>query len=93
MRYDSQIIPEGWLTINITDQGRIFDWLKIIEGAEVVIMTDSVFANLVDGMDIQGPERYFIPQHHIQLTATFLGAWTYLANPELKQAAVIFGAG
>ena len=93
VRYDSQIIPQGWLTINITDQGRIFDWLKIIEGAEVVIMTDSVFANLVDGMDIQGPERYFIPQHHIQLTATFLGAWTYLDNPDLKPQARIFGAG
>ena len=92
VRYDPEIIPQGWRVINISDQGRIFDWLKIIEGAEVIIMTDSVFANLVDGFDLQGPERYFIPQHHIQLSATFLGNWSYLDNPELKPQARIFGA-
>ena len=93
VKYDPQIIPEGWRVIPIGQQGRIFDWIKIIEGAEAVIMTDSVFANLVDGLDIEGPERYFIPQHHIQLTATLLGNWGYLANPELKRGAIIFGAG
>jgi hypothetical protein len=93
VRYDPEIIPEGWRTIPITTEGRIFDWLALIESAEVIIMTDSVMANLVDGLDIQGPERYFIPQHHIQLTATHLGAWTYLANPELKPQAQIFRAG
>jgi hypothetical protein len=93
VRYDPSIIPNGWRVIDITSEGRIFDWLKIIEGAEAVIMTDSVMANLVDGMDIQGPERYFIPQHHIQLSATLLGAWTYLPNPELKPQAQIFRAG
>ena len=93
VKYDPAIIPEGWRTIAITNEGRIFDWLKIIESAEVLIMTDSVMANLVDGLDIQGPERYFIPQHHIQLTATLLGNWRYLANPELKPQAQIFRAG
>ena len=93
VKYDPAIIPEGWMTVPISNQGRIFDWIKIIEGSEAVIMTDSVFANLVDGMDIQGPERYFIPQHHIQLSATLLGNWSYLHNPELKPGARIFGAG
>lgn len=93
VRFDPAIIPEGWRVIPITNEGRIFDWLGLIESAEVVIMTDSVMANLVDGLDIQGPERYFIPQHHIQLTATLLGAWTYLPNPELKPQATIFRAG
>ena len=91
--YDPEIIPQGWRVIPISNQGRIFDWIKIIEGAEAVIMTDSVFANLVDGLDVQGPERYFIPQHHIQLTATLLGNWSYLHNPDLKPQARIFGAG
>ena len=45
MRYDPAIIPDGWRVIDITTEGRIFDWLKIIEGAEAVIMTDSVMAN------------------------------------------------
>lgn len=93
VRFDPSIIPEGWMTIPITNEGYIFDWIKIIEGAEAVIMTDSVFANLVDGLDIQGPERYFIPQHHIQLSATLLGNWTYLDNPDLKPHARIFKAG
>jgi hypothetical protein len=93
VRYDPQIIPEGWRTIPITTEGRIFDWLSIIESAEAIIMTDSVMANLVDGLDLEGPERYFIPQHHIQLTATLLGNWRYLANPDLKPQATIFRAG
>jgi hypothetical protein len=93
VRYDAQIIPQGWRVVNITNTGYIFDWLKIIEGAEVIIMTDSVFANLVDGMDIEGPDRYFIPQHHIQLSATFLGDWQYLANPDLNPQSTIFKAG
>ena len=91
VKYDPQIIPEGWRTIAISNRGRIFDWIKIIEGSEAVIMTDSVFVNLVDGLDIQGPERYFIPQHHIQLSATLLGTWSYIHNPELKPQARLFG--
>lgn len=93
VQYDPAIIPEGWRTINISDTGYIFDWLKIIESAEVLIMTDSVFANLVDGMEIQGPERYFIPQNHIQLTPTLLGNWNYLENPDLRPSARIFKSG
>lgn len=93
VRYDPEIIPDGWRVIPIATQGRIFDWLSVIESAEVIIMTDSVMANLVDGLDLEGPERYFIPQHHIQLTATLLGAWQYLPNPDLKPSAQIFRAG
>jgi hypothetical protein len=90
VRYDSSIIPEGWMIVPIVNQGRIFDWITVIERAEVIIMTDSVFANLVDGLDLVGPERYFIPQHHIQLSATLLGDWRYLPNPDLKSTARIF---
>lgn len=93
VRYDPQIIPQGWRVVPITNEGRIFDWLGLIESAEALIMTDSVMANLVDGLDLEGPERYFVPQHHIQLTATLLGAWTYLPNPDLKPTASIFRAG
>jgi len=88
--YDPEIIPQGWQVIPITQEGHIFDWLKIIEKAEVLIVTDSVFVNLIDGLDLQGPERYFIPQHHIQLSATLLGNWNYLNNPDLKPTARTF---
>lgn len=93
VNYDPAIIPEGWRTVNITDQGGyIFDWLTIIEKADAVITVDSVFANLIDGLDISGPDRYFIPQSHIQLSPTLLGNWNYLHNPDLKKQAIIFHA-
>ena len=92
VRFDPAMIPEGWMTIPITQEGSIFEWLKVIERAEAIIFTDSVMANLVDGLDLEGPERYFIPQHHIQLTPTLLGEWTWLHNPDLKPQATIFRA-
>jgi hypothetical protein len=89
VRFDPQIIPEGHAVVNISSEGRVFDWLTIIERADMVVMTDSSFANLVDGMDIPSVTRYFIPQHHILLSATLLGNWQYLPNPDLKPSARI----
>ena len=87
--YDPEIIPEGWRTIAITTEGYLFDWLKIIESAEAVIMTDSSAANLVDQLQIP-VDRYFIPQHHIGLTPVQGMDWTWLPNPQLKKSALIF---
>ena len=90
---DPAIIPPDLARVDITNEGTIFDWLMLIERAEAVIMTDSVFANVVDGLDLSKPERYFIPQHHIQLTPTFLGSWTWLENPQMNPKSRIFSAG
>ena len=90
--YDPAMIPEGWATINITGEHQIFDWLTLLERAEAVITVDSVFANIIDGYDLSA-DKYFIPRSHIQLTPTLLSNWFWLPNPDLKQGAVIFGAG
>jgi hypothetical protein len=92
VRFDPKLIPEGWMTIPITQEGSVFEWLTVIARAEAIIFTDSVFANMIDGLDLEGPERYFIPQHHIQLTPTLLGDWTWLPNPDLNPQASIFKA-
>jgi hypothetical protein len=76
--YDESMIPEGWQVINIEEQTTcIWDWLKIIEGAQSLIMVDSVFANIVDQLGI-GEDRYFIQRSHIGLTPVHGCDWTWL---------------
>ena len=89
-QWDSSMVPEGWDIIDITPDGYIFDWLKIIEGAQSIIMTDSCMANLVDQLNI-GEDRYFIPIHHIGLTPVQGNYWTWLENPNLNPAARTLG--
>jgi hypothetical protein len=88
--WDSSMVPEGWDIIDITSEGYIFDWLKIIEGAESIIMTDSCMANLVDQLNI-GEDRYFIPIHHIGLTPVQGNHWTWIPNPRLDGKSQMFG--
>ena len=89
--FDSSIIPADWQIVPITNDGYIFDWLKVIEGAESIIMTDSVMSNLVDQLGL-GTDRYYIPLNHIQLTPTFGHDWTWLDNPNLDPRVKIFQA-
>jgi len=75
---DYSIVPEGWQTIEITEQTDcIFDWLTILERAQSLILVDSVFANLVDQLNI-GEDRYFIQRSHIGLTPVLGQHWTWL---------------
>jgi hypothetical protein len=76
--YDESMIPKDWQVINIEEQTTcIWDWLKIIEGAQSLIMVDSVFANIVDQLGI-GEDRYFIQRSHIGLTPVHGCDWTWL---------------
>jgi hypothetical protein len=75
---DLSIVPEGWQIIEITEQTDcIFDWLTILEKAQSLILVDSVFANLVDQLNI-GDDRYFIQRSHIGLTPVQGQHWTWL---------------
>ena len=75
---DYSIIPQGWQTIEITEQTDcIFDWLTILERAQSLILVDSVFANLVDQLGI-GEDRYFVKRSHIGLTPVQGGHWTWI---------------
>lgn len=75
---DLSIIPQDWQTIEITEQTDcVFDWLKILENAQSLILVDSVFANLVDQLNI-GDDRYFIQRSHIGLTPVLGQNWNWI---------------
>ena len=57
--FDRSIIPNGYDEIEITDDGYVLDWLKIIENAEMIIMTDSVMANIVDQLMIGKKNTFY----------------------------------
>lgn len=90
--FDRSILPEDWQIIEITDQGRILDWLTIIDKAECIIMTDSCFANITDQLGL-GTDRYFIPMHHIQLTPIQGQHWTWIENTRINPNTKIFRQG
>lgn len=58
--------------------GSIFDWLGVLEEAEVFVGLDSVFANLVDNMMIQIPERYWIRRSPWDVTPVLGQTWTMI---------------
>lgn len=91
--FDRSIIPEDWQIIEIKDQSLYcIDWLTILEKAQSLILVDSVFANIVDQMNI-GEDRYFLPRSHIQLTPTLGQHWTWLENTKLNPRTRIFQPG
>jgi hypothetical protein len=77
--FDASIIPEGWQIIEIKPLAgyTVFDWLKVLEGAQSLVMVDSVYANLIDQLGI-GDDRYFIQRSHVGLTPVQGGHWTWL---------------
>lgn len=54
----------------------IFDWLKVLEGAESLYMIDSCFSNMVDGFDICR-DKWFIKRSKMDLTPVLLSDWQY----------------
>jgi hypothetical protein len=67
---DLSAIPQEWQRIDIRAgiTSSVFDWLTLIEGAEAVICVDSCIACMIDQLDIQIEEKYWIPRSHIHLT-------------------------
>lgn len=78
--FDRSYIPEEYVQIEITGQTKsIFDWIGLLESAEVIVCVDSVMANLSDQLLIPTKvDSYFIPRSHIQLTPVLNGPWTTL---------------
>jgi len=91
---DLSNVPSDWQRIEIralTDN--VFDWLKVIEGAQAMILIDSAFSNLVDQLKIDG-DKYWIPRSHIHLTPVLGTDWTILQPPSDSLAAKpIFSPG
>ena len=79
---DLSIIEQGVQCIEITEAtGSIFDWLKVLEGAETMIFIDSVFANLVDQLNLNpAADKYYLRKwnRRVDGNPVFLGAWNYV---------------
>jgi len=91
--FDRAIIPQDYDQIEVTAHtDSVFDWLTVLEGAEILICVDSVIANLADQFQIpKKVESYFIPRSHIQLTPVLNGPWRCLEpSPETAQRIRIF---
>lgn len=64
--------------IEITDRTTcLFDWLKVIENASLLIMIDSCFANLVDQLGIT-VEKCFIRRSEMSRTPVLGSGWKIL---------------
>ncbi len=85
---DLSAIPPEWRQLD-PDQfpgWSPFEWVPIIQGAEAFIAVDSVYANMVDQLDL-AVDKYWIPRSHIHLTPVLGSTWTILEPPEDTQAA------
>ena len=75
-------IEPGVQCIEITEAtDSIFDWLKILEGAETMVLIDSVFANLVDQLGIGGNASLNFMRkwnRRVDGNPVLLGAWNWI---------------
>lgn len=78
-KFDLDLIPPDLYQIEITDQHTdvIWDWLTIIDRSSLVVMVDSVFANITDQLGL-AKERYFIQRSHIGLTPVHGHNWIWI---------------
>jgi hypothetical protein len=54
----------------------VFDWISVLEGAEALVCVDSVIANMVDQLSIEGPDLYWIRRSPWDLTPVLGSSWT-----------------
>ena len=86
--YSNYLIEEGFDVIEINDDGYVLDWLKIIEKAEMIIMTDSVMANIVDQLMI-GKKKYFLQKNNIFFTPILNSNWEWIENKNMDPKSII----
>lgn len=79
---DTGVIDPNCQVIEIEElTDNIWDWLTILERCEGMIMLDSVFANIVDQLNLNPQsDRYFIRRWNQGLDGVpvFLNEWTYV---------------
>jgi hypothetical protein len=86
--FDRSIIPSGYDVIEISDEGYVLDWLKIIENSEMIIMTDSVMANIVDQLMI-GKKKYFLQKNNIFFTPILNSHWEWIENKNMSPKSIM----
>ena len=87
--FDHSIIGSGYYLVEITDDGYVLDWLKVIEKAEMIIMTDSVMANIVDQLML-GKKKYFLQRNNIFFTPVLNSNWEWIENKNMDPRSIIF---
>ena len=96
---DLSIIDPEVQCIEITEvTDSVFDWIKILEGAETMILIDSVVANLVDQLGLtEGKDCYYMRKwnRRVDGNPVFLGDWTFvdIADPEGVQVRSLADTG
>lgn len=74
----SDAVRSGYQVVEIrqglTDNA--LDWLGVIERAESLYLIDSVYANIVDGLDMHR-DKWFIRRSKMDLTPVLLSDWNY----------------
>jgi hypothetical protein len=83
----SEAEAQGYQVVEIREgiTDNIFDWLKVIEGAESLYLIDSCFANMVDGLDLHR-DKWFIRRSKMDLTPVLLSDWNYFPLSQLTQS-------
>ena len=97
---DLSIVDEGVQCIELKELPgySVFDWLKILEGAESMILIDSVFANLVDQLKLNpAADKYYMRKwnRRVDGNPVLLGNWTFvdIADPEGVQVKSLADTG
>ena len=86
--FDRTIIPSGFDMIEIKDDGYVLDWLKVIEKSQMIIMTDSVMANITDQLMI-GKKKYFLQKKNIFFTPILNSNWEWIENKNMNPKSII----
>jgi hypothetical protein len=97
---DLSIIEPGVQCIELTELAgySVFDWIKVLAGAETIILIDSVFANLIDQLDLNpAADKYYMRKwnRRVDGNPVLLGAWTFvdIADPEGMQVQSLADTG
>jgi hypothetical protein len=77
--YSDADVAAGGQVIDITNlTDNVFDWLLVLERAQLLVLVDSCFANLVDQLNL-GVRKKFIFRSDLRFTPVMRSAWEFCA--------------
>lgn len=65
------------IDITTKETNNIFDWLTILEKADIIITLDSVFCNLIEQLNFKN-NKFFIKRSSIYMTPVLRNNWNYV---------------
>ena len=81
--FDLSLIPKDFQVVEITNDGYVLDWLKVIEKAKMLFMTNSVMANITEQLNFENT-KYYIPRLNMITNPVFINDWIWIKNENLK---------